>query len=42
MDNLIKKIVEGTIDNMVFRDKPKKNTRKKNGKGFRPFKWFPY
>jgi len=41
MDDLIKKIVEGTIDDMVFRDKPKKRHVKRMGKDLGPLSGFP-
>tara|TARA_R110001583_G_scaffold52813_2_gene163604 strand:- start:4562 stop:5491 length:930 start_codon:yes stop_codon:yes gene_type:complete len=41
MDNLIKKIVEETIDDMVYRDKPKKKHVKRMEKDLGPLVGFP-
>ena len=41
MGNLIREIVEGTIDNMVFRDKPKKKHVKRMVKDLGPLSGFP-
>jgi len=41
MEDLIKKIVEGTIDDMVFRDEPKKKHVKRMGKDLGPLSGFP-
>lgn len=41
MDNLIRKIVEGTIDDMVFRDKPKKKHVRRMDKDLGPLMGFP-
>ena len=41
MEDLIKKIVEGIIDDMVFRDEPKKKHVKRMGKDLGPLSGFP-